>query len=296
MPVDKWGTRCDIVMDGNSTMKRMNPSRFYEQYFNAQSDQFQRRLKVMKSTNPSTFHTEAWDLLLRYYRLVSPRMVDALTDPSYRGTHVSHVESVLKRGIYYWFPTLSPVTLEQAVTNAEAEFPLEIHPITYRGRSGRMVTTRRPVIVASVYVLLLEKTGDEWSGVASTKLQHFGIPAKINKHDKYATPARPMPVRILGESEVRLMVAACGSAPVAELVEMSNSPLLHKDIVHSIMAAKHPTRIENAISDPKLVGRGGRNLAIVHHAMEVSGVRFVRSPASTAPPHIYHPEPGEPAL
>lgn len=300
MPIDQWGNRCEIIMDGNSTMKRMNPGRFYEQWFNAQSLQIQRRLKEWKATRPAQqFYAEAWDYLIRYYGIVSPWTVDILTDPKeYAGNQKSHIDSVVKDGVYHWFPTNGPTTMEIAVKALRKmpEYQLEKGPITYRDLKGDLVTTRRPVIVASVYVMLLEKTGDEWSGVSSTKLQHFGIPAKINKHDKYATPARPMPVRILGESEVRLMVAACGSAPVAELVEMSNSPVLHKHIVANILTSDTPTRIESVVTDKRLIGRGGRNLAFVHHGLEISGVRFVRQPSPADEPRIYPPESGEPAL
>lgn len=296
MPVDIFGTRAEVIMDGNSIVKRMNPGVLFEQFFNGHSDQMQRKLHEMRAKNPSTFYQDAWDVLLRYYSLVSPRMVDILTGPTYKGTPKHHVDTVLKDGIYHWFPLDSPVTLQNAAVALRQDFPLEKGPVTYRGRSGNLATTRRDITIGSVYYILLEKIGDEWSGVSSTKLQHFGIPAKINKHDKYATPARPMPVRILGESEVRLMVAACGSQPVAQLVEMSNSPPLHKHIVMNILKADRPTNIETVVTDPKLINRGGRNLAFVHHSLEISGVRFIREDQPSDEPRLYEPLAEEPSL
>jgi hypothetical protein len=297
MPVDIFGTRAEVIMDGNSIVKRMNPGVLFEQYFNAFGDQMQRTLLEMRTRNPQTFYTEAWDYLLRIYQLVSPKMVEVLTNPQeYKGTPKHHIDSILRDTVYFWFPLDSPVTLQNAAAALRREHPLIKGPITYRGRSGNVVTTRRDVIIGSVYYILLEKIGDDWSGVSSTKLQHFGIPAKINKHDKHATPARPMPVRILGESEVRLMVAACGSQPVAQLVEMSNSPPLHKHIVSNILRAEYPTRIEAVVTDPKLIDRGGRNLAFVHHSLEISGVRFVREDDISNEPKIYEPDAEEPVL
>lgn len=298
MPVDQWGNRAEVVMDGDSTMKRMNPGRFYEQFLNAHGLQMQRTLQALKLAKPKTYVAEGWDMLLRFYGMVSAEMVEVLTNPKqYRGSPQKHVDGVIKNGVYWWLPTDRQITLQHAVQNLRRDLPLEKGPVTYRGLSGEFITTRRDVIVAPVYVILLEKTGEnEWSAVSSTKLQPFGIPAKINKHDKYSTPARPMPVRILGESEIRLMVAACGSQPVAELVEMSNSPLLHKHIVTNITRANKPTRIENVVSDPKLLGRGGRNLAFVHHSLEISGVRLERTVSSTREPLVYPPAEGEPRI
>lgn len=298
MPVNEWGVRAEIVMDGDSTMKRMNPGRFYEQFFNAHGIQMQRVLRQLKEAKPKTYVAEGWDRLLRFYSLMAPEMVEVLTNTEqYKGTPQRHVDDVIKNAVHYWLPTDRKITLEHAVKNLRREVPLEKSPVTYRGLSGQYITTRRPVIVAPVYFILLEKTGEnEWSAVSSTRLQPFGIPAKINKHDKYSTPARPMPVRILGESEIRLMVAACGSQPVAALVEMSNSPLLHKHIITNLTRAPKPTRIENVITDSKLIGRGGRNLAFVHHSLEISGVRLERTPSSTIEPTIYPAADGEPSL
>lgn len=296
MPVDIFGNRAEIIMDGNSIVKRMNPGVLFEQYFNAHSDQMQRKLHAMRAEKPATFYQDAWELLLRYYGMVSPRMVDILKGPDYKGSPKHHIDTVLKDGIYHWFPLDSPVTLQNAAMALREHFPLEKGPVTYRGRSGNVSTTRRDIMIGSVYYILLEKIGDEWSGVSSTKLQHFGIPAKINKHDKYATPARPMPVRILGESEVRLMAAACGGQPVAQLVEMSNSPPLHKHIVMNILKADKPTHIETVVTDSKLINRGGRNLAFVHHSLEISGVRFMREDNPVDEPRIYEPTAEEPSL
>lgn len=297
MPVDIFGTRAEIIMDGNSIVKRMNPGVMFEQYFNAYSDQIQRDLTEMKRQDPKGFYQGAWDFLLKYYGMVSPMMVDILTNPEeYKGTAKHHIDQIIKDGVYHWFPLDSPVTLENAAKALRKEYPLRKGPVTYRGRSGNVVTTRRDILIASTYIVLLEKVGDEWSGVSSTKLQHFGIPAKINKHDKYATPARPMPVRILGESEVRLMVAACGSQPVARLVEMSNSPPLHKHIVNNILRADRPTHIETVVTDPKLIDRGGRNLAFVHHSLEISGVRFRRDDNPSDEPQLYVANAEEPVL
>lgn len=299
MPVDIFGTRAEVIMDGNSIIKRMNPGVLFEQWFNAYGDQVKRDLIKMREANPATFYTEGWDFLMRFYGMVSPKMVEVLNSKSYKqrgGSPKRHIDEILKDCVHLWFPLDSPVTLQNAAKALKANYPLIKGPITYRGRSGKVVTTRRNIEIGSVYYVLLEKIGDDWSGVSSTKLQHFGIPAKINKHDKHATPARPMPVRILGESEVRLMVAACGGQPVARLIEMSNSPQLHKHVVMNILKASKPSDIESIVTDPNLIDRGGRNLAFVHHSLEISGVRFVRQDKVSDLPRIYEASAEEPSL
>lgn len=298
MPTDQWGRRAHVITDGNSTIKRLNPGRLYEQWFNAQGDQMQRRLIKMKeeAASPSSFYAEAWDLLLRFYTLISPLMVDALLDPDYKGSPKYHVDQVIKEGVHYWLPTHSPITLLDAYRNLSREFPLEKGPVTFRGHLGHMVTSRRPVIVASVYFLLLEKTGDEWSAVSSTKLNTHGIPAKPNKNDKYSAPGKTTPVRLTGEAEDRILAMAVGSAPTAELLEMSNSPPLHKLAIRTLYHADQPTNLEVVIPDQSLLGRGGRNLAFSQHSLLISGVQLYRGASSVQEPSVYPPSEGEPEL
>ena len=84
-----------------------------------------------------------------------------------------------------WIPTDNPVNLVEMIKSIRNEFPAHFGPITYRGRSGNLVKTVTPILIGSLYVMLL-KTGSEWSAVSSAKLQHFGIPTKSNS-DKHST-------------------------------------------------------------------------------------------------------------
>lgn len=297
MPVDKFGTVAEIIMDANSILKRMNPGGLYEQYFNAHGDQIRREILKMRDADPKGFYTPAWAYLTQYYKLLSPNILDVLNSPTeYHGTPKHHIDTIVRETVGNWLPLESPVTLENGARALRREMPLDKGPLTYIGPSGNKVTTKRDIIIGSVYYLVLEKLGDDWSSVASTKLQHFGFPAKINKHDKHSESTRSMPVRIHGESEVRLEVAVCGSQTVARVIEFSNSPPLHKHITSNIMHSSTPSNIESVVTDSKLLDRGGRNLALVYHSLQISGVALIRDPRPSDLPKIYEASPEEPTL
>lgn len=278
MPMDAEGNRAEAIMDGDSTIKRMNIGRLYEQYINATSRHITNVVRRWMAEGKPDAVDRSWLYLLGYYKIVSPRMYDLITGPSYTSTPKMHVDAVVKDGVYLYLPTDNPAYSPDIIKGLREHYPIHMGPVTYRGRSGNISTTDSNILIGSLYIMLLEKTGGDWSGVSSAKLQHFGIPARLTKYDKHSSPGRAQPVRITGESEVRLMAATIGGEATAELLEMSNNPALHKHVVANILRAEQPSNIKEII-DRKEIPRGGsRALVYVNHALECAGVRFEYKP------------------
>lgn len=271
MPVDDYGNRAEVIMDGDSAIKRMNLGRLYEQYINAASRDVSKRVVEMKEAGQPT--QAIWDYLVGYYRTVSPWMAELIEGPHYSSTRESHIDKVVKDGVYLWLPTNNPAESVDIVKGIRDHYAPHFTHVTYAGG----VRTAQPVLIGSLYVILLEKTGGDWSGVASSKLQHFGIPARVSNADKYSTPGRNNPVRILGEAEIRLFNAAVGSDMSVDLLDQSNSPATHKAIVNAILAADKPTNVEEIIDRAKVPLGNSRSLLFVKHILECAGLRFVRT-------------------
>lgn len=291
MPVDKHGTRADIIMDGDSILKRLNPGVLYEQYINATSFAVSGQVREFMD-NPTPANVDkAWKLVLGYYQIVSPRFHALITGPSYKEAPRAHLEAIKKDGIYLWLPPDNPEYSPTIIKRLNEQYKLDIGPVTFRGRSGNVVTTISPVLIGTTYFILLEKTGDDWSGVSSSRLQHFGLPARLTKNDKHSLPGRAQPVRIFGESEVRLGAATIGGDAMAELLEMSNSPATHRHAVSAILRSEKPSAIKELI-DRSVAPRGGsRSLTYVNHALQCSGIEFFEIDANNAAPRIYEPLP-----
>ena len=290
MPMDAEGNRAEIIMDGDSTIKRMNIGRLYEQYLNATSRHVSNVVRGMIADLKPASIEAAWLYLLGYYKIVSPRMYDLITGPSYTSTPRSHLEEIAKDGVYLYLPTDNPAYSPDMIEDLRKYYPINIGPVTYRGRSGNVVTTNSNILIGTLYIMLLEKTGGDWSGVSSAKLQHFGIPARLTKYDKHSLPGRAQPVRITGESEVRLLAATIGGEMTAELLEMSNSPALHKHVVGNLLRAEKPSNIKTII-DRNLVPRGGsRSLVYVNHALECAGMKFYYVPDPESKSNLTAPQ------
>jgi DNA-directed RNA polymerase beta subunit len=299
MPVDEDGNRADIIMDAGATVSRMNLGRLYEQYINAASRDVVKRMRSMigltdkddiglftmhlANNSPEVFET-AWQYLMGYYEIASPRMHKWFTGDEYKGTQQSHLQSVLSEGIFLYIPSESEREPKKLLKMLQEKYPPTYGPVDYIGYSGKKIRTRAPARIGSVYILLLEKTGDDWSAVSSGKLQNFGVLSQLTNQDKYRQPTRNQAIRALGETEIRIIISYMGSQYAAELLDRNNNIATHRQVVDSILRAPNPVRIKNAVNRKEIPLGSARPLQLVKHLGMCAGWSYVYAPYVAPPP------------
>lgn len=275
MPVDMNGNRADIIMEGLSTIKRMNITRFAEQYINACSRDLTKRMRDMASKGASD--KELSDLLVEYCDIINPKMSAIMIDPATGMIPRADIDETLNSelGIRVWIRADNEYPLADVCRELRDKFPATYGPVTYVDTGGNRVTTKNPVLIGSMYMLLLEKIGTSWSGVASSKLNLFGVPAKITTSDKYTSPGRRQPIRF-GESEDRLFVAFVGSRATADLSDRTNNPIARKLTQEGILTADQPTNIPMVYDREVIKSGNGRIHEIIRHIGRSQGWQFTR--------------------
>lgn len=301
MPVDQWGTRAELIFDGLSTVKRMNPAHLYEHYYTASADTLATKIRseflsqpeqcmvgavndpgemseIVHRADPETVKM-CYEVVKDFISTISPWQHDAMVEME-ESLGVEFIKEtiaqVLYDGIYLWVPVNSPKPNAQVVRELREKYPPNIGPVQYRGASGNMVTTVKDVLISSLYVLMLNKVGSSWQAVASSKLQHYGVLAKLTNADKYSSPGRQQPVRILGEAEVRLLSAVLGADVVADLLDQSGNPRTHKAIVEKILSSPKPTNIKKIINRKDHPLGHSRALEYTNHILECGGIELFR--------------------
>jgi hypothetical protein len=294
MPVDENGNRADIVMDPNSTISRMNLGRLYEQYINAASrdvvlkitndlqvtkgeKKLIAKLESIERNNTELFN-RVWDYLIGYYKIVSPKMYIWFTDGEYKGTRTEHLASIINNGIYLYIPPDNAPESDEIVSELEKHYRPLYGPVSYIGNSGKRVTTINPVRIGSVYVMLLEKTGDDWTAVSSGKLQNFGVLSQVTNADKFSQPSRNQAIRALGESEVRIYVAYAGAEITSDILDRNNNPITHRKILDNILSADKPTNIDLLVNRAEIPLGGSKPLTLVKHMAQMSGWEMAYAP------------------
>lgn len=283
LPKDQWGKIAHLVICGDSVTKRMNPGVLYEQYVNATSWWVRKNTLELLDNGRSE---DAWRYLMAYYSIASPLMYRGILSkrftPQDRTEHFDALRNDHRKDEFVvsqpvtrlWLPSNSPNMGGPLIQQLREHFPIPFGPLTYTTEEGRTYTTQDSILIGSMYVMLLEKIGDDWGGVSSAKRQHFGILAKLTQLDRNSKPWRENPTRILGEAEIRLMVATIGPQATADLLEVQNSPAAQRLIARTILTAAKPTDIA-VVWDKTQVKRGlARSGMYVEHVLAVSGIKF----------------------
>lgn len=269
MPVDDAGNRAELIVDGLSTIKRMNISRVYEQYINACSRDVTLKLQQMWSNGAD--YKSLSDYLSGYYQIVTPRMLDLVSDGEL--VYKEHLDHVLENGIYLWVPNDNEPEIADIIKQLNEHYPPVFTPVQYRDTGGNWVRTVTPILIGSMYIILLEKTGQNWQAVSTSKLNHIGIPSKINNVDRNLVPVRTNPVRF-GESENRLFLATLGGRATASLLDSSNNPQIRKQIAESILRANKPADIDQVYDRDRYPLGSGRTQSLVKHLSHCAGFKY----------------------
>lgn len=282
MPVDEHGNIADMITDGDSTSKRMNLGRVYEQYVNIAARHVREAVTQMMRADPIA----AFDYLIGFYEAVAPefhqKCLEFFSLKQSQGQLEAavrkHLECVTHRdptndadGIKLWIPPNSvTIGAEQCRRIMKSCYRPQKSQVTWTDPYGQRITSVNRMFIGSMYVMLLEKTGDDWSAVSSPRLQHIGLAAKLSKSDKLSTPAKRTATRIFGEDEIRLIAANAGGEVSAELLDRTNNPAKHRMICRNIQLAEQPTNIQDATRG--VVGRSNNAVNFTFHIQESGGI------------------------
>jgi hypothetical protein len=301
MPIDEEGNVADIVMDGAATINRMNIGRLYEQYYNAASRQTHNLVcnmlrvppylneinaqDILAATDPGLLES-AFQVLVGYYRIMYEPMAQWANERT--ESLVEFMTTIVSHGIYIYLPPDNPKESSQIVKDIETSiYRPHYGKVSYVGNSGNCVITKDNIRVAAMYILLLEKTGDDWSSVSSAKLQHFGVIAPLTKQDKYSNPARLQGVKGAGEAEVRIFKSYTKGNFTVEMMDRNNNPKTHKHICNAIISAPNPTNIDKLVNRTLMPYGEVKPLMLIRHITECAGFRFKYTPYDATMPSSY---------
>ena len=291
MPVDSAGNRADLIMDPNARFARQNLGGLYELYLNASKRDLLVEIMSLLNiksdhgpVNPEYLRTHPnMDVvktkLLRWYEVVVPHVHGWFINGDYTKPFEHHVKEIIEEGVIrIHYPPDNQVYGPDMIATLEREFPTVYGPVSYVGNSGIRRTTKNPVRIGSMYIIILEKTGDDWTAVSSGKFQNFGVLAPITSRDKYTSPTRNQAIRAFGDAEVRILLSTIGPLATAEILDRNNNIPTHRSIVRSVLMAEKPTNIEVAVDRNEIPLGNARPLQLVKHLALCGGWKFMYKP------------------
>lgn len=296
MPVDQYGVRADAIFCTVATVNRMNIGRRFEQYILNSCYLTSVRIRnILGFTEPGKTELdilsapgaafeEAWNMLLSFYQCCSLKQYERYRHLT-KEAAARHLAIVVNRsfttkyGIRLFLPIRKGIQAPQIYRNLrKAGFHYPSGPITYRGDSGRMVTTKTSVRIAPMYIMLLDKISDDNSSVASVPLQVMGVLSLRNQSNRHSIPNRANPVRATGETEGRLHATTTGNESCAEIIDRNNNPEIQKLVYERILEEHKPTAIDKLIDRSKHPYGGSKPLLNGKHILYCGGIKLEYRP------------------
>lgn len=274
-PVDQFGNRADVVMDNCSITKRMNLGKPAEQYINGASVY---ATKIVRQLKAEGRLAEAWDHLMSYYHAAAYEQWDMMQGGIWdiQTNRDFHVNWVCDHGVELFCPTDRKYFGAEQIRRIMKGHDFPTTPVRYRAPHGEFVWTKDPVVIAPIYIILLEKMGEYWASCAIPKLTHFGTLSTLTQMDKYSLPWRNTPTRFTGESEIRLFLAATGGWFTNRLLSFANTPAMQKAAVMMILRHKDPMRLPSMIDEKETPLGKGRPLQMYKHIQSCRGIQLQR--------------------
>lgn len=273
MPVNEIGVRADIIMDDKSPYKRTIMGKHQEIYINAALDKVLYDVREMVKDGKDESYLSAYDHLLGFYKIVSPKYYQLFLDNEI--DKIKHVKEFTNGNDSIWLPADNPVDYMEVVDLLQKYYPPCLGKVTYKSRySDELITSKSDILIGGCYVILLDKIATENAAVSSAKTQHFGVPSKLNKNNKYQSPARDQPTKTIAEDESRLLEAVVGGKETAELLDQTNNPEVHKTILRSIYTAEKPSGL-SVLVDRNIQPTGHGNIQnMVNNVLQCAGITF----------------------
>ena len=286
MPVDKDGTRADIISDPASTISRMNIGRLYEAYISKAS----RQVKTMISNEiiaideiddlsstidslDSNIVDSLFNTVIEFLAIIGTEQHKAYKAVKKQSIKKDILKEIVNEEMYTYYSIGSkPAYLIVDELNKSRFKPL-VDKVKFNTVNG-IVESKEDIIIAPLYIMMLAKIADTWLSTSSAKVNHFGLPTSTSKAEKHRLPWRNSATKVLSETESRLYGSYVGLEFLAELKDRGSSILAHENMYENILKAENPTNIDRVVDRVKVPYGQDKALEIVNSLFNCSGIEI----------------------
>lgn len=270
--------RADIVMDPGSIISRMNPGRLYEQYFNGSSRRCQFLIrKAMNYPKMKLKYTNAeinkgWSLLLNYISIFETEQITEYSKITSENDKMEILLDCLNTEVFIYYKISSKKEAYRIVADLENSIYAPVKSKAYIVENGQVKKTKKEVIIAPIYTILLAKTADAFLSVSSANINHYNIPVKVSaNNDKHYKNSG---TKILSETETRLFVAYAGREFLAEIKDRCSSIESHKYMYMTILNADKPSNMEVFIHRDKCPFGNDKSIELLENIFNAGGIKI----------------------
>lgn len=249
----------------------MNPGRNAEMELNIS---LYNQRKVVKELYEEQGYQVAFDYLLDYLEVLSPAYYkiihEGITTPNdIKDFLDDFIEN--RTSIYLPYGSVRTGTEHSVVLNKK--YPVEPTKLTLFDLDGTEHESKQDIMVGEMYMVRLEKIGENWASCSVPRRQVHGIISKLSFNTKHRLPYRDQAIRF-GETEFRSFLAVCEPAFSATQFALANNSQMCSDAIETILNAEHPSRIKELVDYSRIADYPSVAVERIKHLMECYGLEY----------------------
>jgi len=284
MPKDPHGNPADVIADPTSIFSRMNIGKLYWMYFGGVSRKvknvvidkiYELEPNVAPDVAIESIAEEEVNSLYNYVLgcigIIGTEQFDYYRNITDINIRIMILKEIINKEFYIKFSVSSKKLAYQVVGELrDSIYAPTLVPVSFE-YNGEIRKTK-PILIAPLYIILLNKTADNFLSTASAKLNHFNVPCSISKADKAVTPWRDSPTKTWSETELRLMAAYGSRKAAAEFMNRASDINAHRYLYSHLLNADKPTNIANIINRDIVPYGGEAALKLINTIFNCSGI------------------------
>lgn len=242
-PVDEYGNRADMIVGNTPAFRRQILGTLIELDVNfVNIHVYPEIMAALKGGD----YGGAWDKALTFYKTVNPEFGD-IAETLNADERIAHLNWISRDPTEFSIEgsansqTTGIHVIERLVKQYGHIKPTRVK---YLNEYGETITTRHPIVISSLYYIMLDKFGDDISCQSTPKLNIFGLPTSLSKDERAREFHRAVLNRNVGETEGRLFINQKGGEAAVRTLALGNSPILLEKAVKRIIRADNPMTIK----------------------------------------------------
>ncbi|MDE6209901.1 MAG: hypothetical protein K2M73_09555 [Lachnospiraceae bacterium] len=276
MPVDMYGNRAEIIMDSTSIANRMCVGRLYHQDFCDASRYVKEQVtEIMnKGGDSEANYYLAYEKILDLLKVLGTEQFKCYQDITDINQIKEIVDETIRDELYLYYKVSSAKKpYEIALELKEKGLNHPANPV-YLYKNGDYVLTKKNVVIAPIYTIVLAKSADLWLSTPSSVTNHYGLPIGVNSSLRRHFPWRNNPVKVMSETETRLFASYTSPLALAELKDRANNINTQRHMYKKILEAPQPTNIDCIVDRDEVPYGGDVALQLLNDIINAGGIEM----------------------
>lgn len=244
-PMYPDGTRAEVIVNNTPAFRRQIYAMLMELSINFINIQIHKEVVQLRLEGN---YDLAYAKLLEFYETGFPDFAEIIKNTFIdKQAQNDHVDYVAKDKITVQVRSDSSLYGVAVIDALRKKYKYKPQKATFVNSLGERVETENPILISSLYYMLLDKFGTDMSSQALPKSNLFGMPAKLNDTDKNGSWHRDIWNRNTGETEGRARINQAGTQEAIKLLAMAYSPEIRTTTVQRLLRANDPFNINQIV-------------------------------------------------